>query len=142
MNLQIVLVFGLIILAIFFIGYFQATPKSTEQENIPRIDIEPKFFDFGVVDFGKVVNFTFKVKNLGKGVLEIKRVATSCGCTTAQVSKEKVNPNEEIELFVKYDTAAMGSGPHGRGRQERIIYLKSNDPVNPQVEVMIYGTVK
>ncbi len=68
-------------------------------------------------------------------------MATSCGCTTAKVSKEKINPGEEIELQVSYDTGAM-SGDHARGEQERIIYIKSNDPINPQVEAMIYADVK
>jgi hypothetical protein len=31
---------------------------------------------------------------------------------------------------------------HGSGREERIIYVRSNDSANPQVEVRIYATVK
>ena len=88
-----------------------------------------------------MVEYTFKVKNIGQVLLEIKRVSTSCGCTSAEVSKEKIAPNEEADLLVIYDTGAM-SGAHAKGEQERIIYVKSSDPINPQIEVMIYATVK
>ena len=78
---------------------------------------------------------------MGSAVLEIKRLATSCGCTSAEIAEKQINPGEEAELRVAYDTGAM-SGPHGKGPQERIVYIKSSDPINPQVEVMIYANVK
>ena len=89
----------------------------------------------------KVVEYIFKVKNTGNEALEIKKVATSCACTTAKIDKEKINPGKETNLLVVYNTGAM-SGSHAKGEQERIIYVRSNDSVNPQVEVMIYADVK
>jgi hypothetical protein len=43
--------------------------------------------------------------------------------------------------LVTYDTGAM-SGAHAKGQQKRIIYIKSNDPINPQIEAMIYAYVR
>ncbi len=124
------------------IGYLKAVPGVSEKmENRPKIEISPSFFDFGTIEFGRVAEYTFKIKNSGKEILEIKRVATSCACTTAKISKEKIEPGEEADLLVSYDTVAMGDGPHGKGKQERIIYVKSNDPINPQIEAMIYANV-
>jgi len=88
------------------------------------------------------VEYTFKIKNLGNKVLEIKKTATSCACTSAEVEKKILKPDEEIDLNVIYNTRLMGDSPHAKGEQERIIYLKSNDPVNPQVEVIIHAYVK
>ena len=123
-------------------GYFKAIPGVGDQaDNLPEIEITPTCFDFGNIEYGKVLEYTFKVKNLGEETLEIKRVATSCACTTAEVTKEKINPSEEAELLVTYDTGAM-SGPHGKGEQERVIYVKSNDPINSQVEIMIYAYIR
>ncbi len=68
-------------------------------------------------------------------------MATSCACTSAKVTKEKIAPGKEADLNVTYDTGAM-SGPHGKGSQERIIYIKSNDPINPQAEVTIKAYVR
>lgn len=143
---QKTLIVVVIILAVFglaLIGYFKAVPGTKNPtDNRPQIEITPRTFNFGEVEFGKIAEYTFKVKNLGSEVLEIKKVATSCACTTAKIIKDKIGPGEETELFVSYDTVAMGSGSHGKGNQERIIYVKNNDPINPQVEVMIYANVK
>ncbi len=132
----------LVIVGIVISGYFKATPGvENQEENLPQIEITPKSFDFGVIDYGETVEYSFSVKNLGDEILEIKRVATSCACTTAEIEKEILSPSEETKLLVTYDTGAM-SGPHAKGEQERIIYVKSNDPVNPQVEAMIYADVQ
>lgn len=132
----------LVIAGIAISGYFKAIPGVENQGgSLPQIEITPKSFDFGEINYGEIVEYSFKVKNLGDENLEIKRVATSCACTTAEIEKEVLSPGEEVELLVTYDTGAM-SGAHAKGEQERIIYLKSNDPVNPQVEAMIYAVVR
>ena len=135
------LILVVLIVGISIFGYFKAIPGVENQtENLPKIEIRPKVYDFGEIKFGDVVNYSFLVKNLGNEVLEIKRVATSCACATAKIAKEKINPGEETELLVTYDSGSMPL--HGSGREERIIYLRSNDPLYPQAEVKIYATVK
>lgn len=129
-------------MSLAIIGYFKSVPGIKNQtENRPQIEISPQSFDFGEIQYGQTVEYSFMVKNTGSEMLEIKRLATSCGCTTAKITKEQIDPGEETELRVTYDSGAM-SGPHGKGDQERIIYIKSSDPVNPQIEVMIYANVK
>lgn len=136
-----IIIFITIIIIIMLVGYTKATLPATDLSGQPKIEITPLSFDFGEIEYGKVVESRFKVKNAGTETLEIKRVATSCGCTQAKVDKEKISPGEEAELKVVYDSGAM-SGSHAKGKQERIIYLKSNDPRQPQIEVMIYAEVK
>lgn len=133
----------LVILGLAGYGYFQATPDvENYKTEKPKIEITPKFFDFGEIKYGDIVNYTFKVKNAGLGILEIKRVATSCACTSAETGKKILAPNEETNLKVTYNTGLMGDSPHAKGKQERIIYIKTNDPINPQVEVTIHAYVK
>lgn len=139
-KIWLVLILFIAVLAIY--GYFNAVSGPEDQsENQPKIEITPSFFDFGEIEYGQIVEHIFKVKNSGKEILEIKRVATSCACTTAEMGKNVLNPNEEVELLVKYDTGAM-SGSHAKGKQERIIYIKTNDPINPQIEALIYAYVR
>jgi hypothetical protein len=142
LEIKFFLILGLLILGLAGYGYFKSMPgvKNPAMPK-PQIEIAPESFDFGDISFGQVVNYTFKVKNLGNEILEIKRVATSCPCATAKINKESFQPGEEGELLVTYDTAAMGRGSHGKGKQERIIYVKSNDPEKPQVEVTIRANV-
>ena len=136
------IIFILAFASLLVFGYFKAIPGIEDQtEKRPEISITPEFFDFGEIEYGELAEYIFKIKNSGEEILEIRKVATSCACTTAKTTKEKIEPGEEVELLVTYDTGAM-SGPHGKGEQERIIYVKSNDPVNPQAEVIIYANVK
>jgi len=135
------LILGLIILGLAGYGYFKSIPGTDSRVgSYSQIEITPKAYDFGEIDFGDIVSYDFKIKNSGDEILEIKRVATSCPCANAKVEREKIEPGEEANLFVSYDSGAMGT--HGKGKQERIIYIKSNDPEKPQVEVMIYADVK
>ena len=121
-------------LAIF--GYYQSVPSAERaQGSQPQITVEPTTYDFGNLVFGVIAEKKFKIKNLGPGVLQIIRITTSCSCTSANIEKNQLNSDEETELLVRYDTAAMGSGSHGKGQQDRIIYIKSNDPTQPQVEL-------
>src|SRR3989344_2859003 len=142
-KLKFFLIFGLLILisGLVVFGYFKATPGAANGGTAgPKIEILPAIFDFGDIKYGQIVEYDFQVKNSGKEILEIKRVATSCSCTTAKVDKEKIGPGETANLHIRYDSGAMGS-LHGKGRHERIIYVKSNDPNNPQTESMIYANV-
>lgn len=133
-------VFGLIVLGVAFLGYFKAIPGVGNQSgDLPRIEAIPAFWDFGEIAAGDIVSHSFTVKNSGADILEIKRVVTSCACAAAKIAKDKIESGEEAELQVTYDSGAMPL--HGSGREERIIYLRSNDPVNPQIEVRIYATV-
>jgi len=145
MSQKTIIIAVIIILAIFglaTVGYFKAVPGVEYQtDSRPQIEITPKVFDFGEIEYGKIAEHTFKIKNLGGEVLEIKRVATSCACTSAEIEKEILKPNEQVNLKVIYNTGLM-SGSHAKGEQERIIYVKSSDPVNPQVEVTIHAYVK
>lgn len=141
----IALIFVIGIAAFIAYGYSQSIPNDTfngQNSNQPKIEISPAFYDFGEVEFGKIAEYKFIIENKGSKTLEIRRLATSCSCTTAKINKEKLNPGETAELFVSYDTAAMGSGTHGTGSQERIIYVKTNDPANPQATVKIHAYVK
>jgi hypothetical protein len=141
-NKKFLFVFLIFIISVpALYGYFKATSAPKNQGTLPKIEITPRSFDFGTAKYGEVLETTFQIKNLGNQTLEIKRVATSCACTKGRVDKKRLSPGEETELFVTYETGAM-SGPYAKGEQERIVYVKSNDPKNPQVEVIIKAVVK
>lgn len=131
-----------IILALAAYGYLRAVAASESQTAaVPRLEISPPSFDFGAIDYGQSVEYNFKVANSGGEVLEITRVTTSCACTSAKINREQINPGEEAELKVIYDTGKM-SGAHAKGKQERIIFIRSNDPARPQAEAAITAVVE
>lgn len=140
---KFLLFFFLIVLVFVAYGYWRAISSNTNVDSSigPRIELEPTQFDFGEVKFGKVVEHTFKVKNAGEKVLEINRVSTSCACTKAKIEKEKIAPGETVNLLVTFDPETMGKTIIGQ-KVSRFIYLRSNDPNNPQAEATIHAHVK
>lgn len=136
------IIFFVVFVAFAVYGYFKAVPGLDDStEKYPVIQATPDFFDFGEIQYGEIVEHTFIIKNSGEEVLEINRLSTSCACTSAEIGKEILNPEEETNLLVTYNTGLM-TGAHAKGNQERIIYIKTNDPVNPQIEVIIKAYVK
>lgn len=91
--------------------------------------------DFGTVVEGKVVDYTFNFKNVGKSTLIIKDIKTSCGCTAALASSKRLKPNEEGTLKVELDTKNRS------GKMTRTISVYSNDPKDPIKILKVHADV-
>jgi hypothetical protein len=66
-------------------------------------------FDFGKIPQGKPVTHIFQVMNNGKDSLKIGNVQASCGCTTPEWEREKVQaPGQGTAITVGYNAAAEG----------------------------------
>lgn len=104
-----------------------------EMKNAPHIYSEQTEYDFGVDTVGKTITHVFTIKNIGKSNLLIRKVKTSCGCTTLQQIKTELEPGETAPVEVVFRT-------HGkRGRQLRNIDLITNDPDQPKISLFIKG---
>lgn len=113
--------------------------------------------DWGIVDInGGVVEESFQIVNQGSGNLEISNIKTSCMCTTAQVSinNEKspvfgmhtlsgwrgvVKPGETADVKVIFDP--LFHGPQGTGPVTRTVFIETNDPSNPAIELRVAANV-
>src|SRR3989338_6755916 len=105
MKLKFVLFSIVLILGLAVLGYFKAIPGVQENGgNRPQIEISPETFDFGDIQYGDIVEEDFVVKNAGNEILEIKRVATSCSCTTAKIGKDAIGPGENANIHIRYDS--------------------------------------
>jgi len=121
---------GIIVLIIFSGCVF--VNQSEPENKKPKIEITPKNYDFGTVPNEKI-GHVFSVKNTGKEILEITGISTSCGCTKGTVDKKLINPGETTELLVTIDPDLMGE--KDTGKIERIVYVKSNDIDNLEIEI-------
>lgn len=77
--------------------------------------------EFHVVPEDKAVIAQFAFKNTGTESVKIKRVVTSCGCTTAKLAKETYAPGESGEIEVNF---VFGSR---RGPQRKLVTVTSAD---------------
>ena len=88
----------------------------------PRIKIEPAEHDFGDVPQSQKLSYEFVVTNTGTEELEIRRLATTCGCTAAITTDRRVPPGGSTKLQVTLETRRY------KGVIERSVSVASNDP--------------
>lgn len=109
-----------------------------EFKGAPKIEVVPSFKDLGDVT-KEGFDYTFTVKNTGKRPLKIERVSTSCGCTLATIESELIMPEESTDLLVTFNPRLMEE--EIKGKVTRVIFIKSNDPENPELEIKITANV-
>ncbi len=131
-NKNISLIIGMIILFIVISG-------CSNKLGPPKIELSTTSFDLGNINPDKGIRTeTFFIKNTGNGLLKIISVSTSCGCTEAKVESKEIPPGEQIELIITYDSSVH---PELTGKIKRIIYIKSNDPFQEEVELELTGNI-
>ena len=114
-----------------------------------RLSVAAAYYDFGSVP-QSVVEHTFTLTNAGEGDLSILSVWTSCGCTSAHFViggvqsphfgmhdnpawTGRVAPGASASLVVLYDATAHPDLFVG----ERSVFVRTNDPGNPEFEFKI-----
>lgn len=102
---------------------------------LPKIAFGEYNHDFGTVNEGSKVGYTFNFENKGTGILEIKSVNTSCGCTAANITMNVLYPGEKGSIKVEFDTA------HKAGKNTKTIAVNSNDPEEPNKILTITADV-
>jgi hypothetical protein len=81
-------------------------PVETKQE---VLGLKEEVYDFGRIPQGRPVTHIFNVDNIGQDSLKISNVQASCGCTTPEWERNKVQaPGEKTKITVGYNAAAEG----------------------------------
>jgi len=105
----------------------------------PNVDIPVTYYDFGTIPSGPDdVSQTFPIQNTGDQPLEINRIVTSCGCTTADLTSSVIQPGKQADLTVVFDPDFHDTA----GPVKRIVWLETNDPDQPLVEVSFTANVR
>lgn len=102
----------------------------------PVIEFSRQVWDFGTITEGAIVSHVFLVKNVGKEILKIDDVSTTCGCTAALLDKEVIKPGEKTELKVIFDSQRR------KGRVEKYVEIESNDPNNHIINLIVTGYIE
>ncbi|MBM3297202.1 MAG: DUF1573 domain-containing protein [Candidatus Aminicenantes bacterium] len=101
----------------------------------PKIAFDRETWDFGRVKQGDNLEFEFLFRNEGRSVLVIDKVETTCGCTAALVSENKVEPGKQGRIKVAFATAGYG------GRVTKHIFVRSNDPDRRRVQLAVTADI-
>lgn len=120
-------VVGLIVLA-------ASLPGSATAE--PRLAVDPKEIDLGVIQEGNTYERTLKISNAGDGVLVLEDVKTSCGCTAAAVDGVvELTAGQTQEISVSFNSKNMD------GDVTKKVTISTNDPITPHVSVNLHANV-
>jgi hypothetical protein len=97
----------------------------------PEISFAEKSHDFGKINQGDVVEYTFKFKNTGTQPLVISNVGVTCGCTATDWPKEPIAPGKSSAITAKFNSAGK------MGAQNKVITVESNSVGGPaQVSII------
>jgi hypothetical protein len=88
--------------------------------------------EFHRVPDDKHVEAKFAFKNTGPDTVTIKKVTTSCGCTTAKLAKNTYAPGESGEIDVKFNFGSR------RGPQRKIIAVIGEDKREWMLDLRVY----
>jgi Skp family chaperone for outer membrane proteins len=112
----------------------KAKEAAKKAETQTSIQFEASEISFGEIKEGAAVTKIYKLKNIGKKRLMIEKVEGSCGCTVAEWPRYPVEPGENAEIKITFNSLGK------RGVQDKTITVTANtEPA--QTFLKIKGTV-
>lgn len=119
------------------------TPSTTASSQSVESDLssgasfqwESTMYNFGTIQQGEVVNYTFKFTNNGTDDLQIQSTSASCGCTVPNHTKEPIPPGGMGEIVVRFDSKGKS------GQQSPVITVVANTSPK-QVRLSLRGFVQ
>ena len=98
--------------------------KQTEViKGIPELTVQNEIHNFGTLDAGEIVNYSFKITNGGSGALIIDSVIYSCECLSVNWPEKAIVKGESAFVQVTYDS----SGEWGNMYKTLEIYSNASE---------------
>ena len=86
----------------------------------PVMTFDKTEHDFGTINDGDKVTYSFTFKNTGASDLIISNAVGSCGCTVPEYPKEPLKPGESAKMKVSFNSAGKS------GRQQKTVTIATN----------------
>jgi len=100
-----------------------------------KIQFATPVYDFGKVQAGEMVKYSFIFTNIGEEQLEVSNVQPSCGCTTAGDWTRSVPPGGTGKVPVQFNSANFN------GQVLKTITVTSNEKQKPVTVLQLKGTI-
>jgi len=121
--------FFCVVSTLVFLGF------SPEAKSSPKLQCDLTEYDFGTVDGEKSVSHTFQIRNAGDSELVIRKIHAPCGCTSFLLSNKNLPPGESLSIPVTVSLSGR------KGLQEKGVFLETNDPAKPGLQLTLRGVV-
>jgi len=125
---------GISVMAIIEEYFPEMTAEELEQ--VPKLEISSRVFDFGEVTQGNIIEKTFELKNTGSETLDFRAIKSNCDCLTYEFKGKAVKKGKSRQLKSIFDTSDL------RGNQYKSLVIYSNDPINPTQIITLKGKIK
>lgn len=116
------------------------SPQTTTTTTMPpakttNMVFNKKEHDFGEIQQGDKVSYTFTFKNTGNNDLSIASANASCGCTVPEYTKEPLKPGKSGKMKVSFDSSGK------TGVQTKTVTVRANTPTGYET-LNIKATIK
>jgi hypothetical protein len=118
--------FSVMVFCLLLIGSCNSGTKKTvptdqvKESGMAKLVFSEEMYNFGSLNAGEVVSFTFVFRNEGTKTLIISNVDSGCGCTEVKIPNKTIEPGKEGQIEVIYNSAGEV------GKQLKTITLFSN----------------
>ena len=109
-------------------------PGAGAESGPPHISLEKTAHEFGDMSETDTVTCSFPFTNTGGSALIFTEVKPTCTCTTVAVAKTAYMPGESGQFDVTFS-------PTAPGRQEKLIYVATNDEGRSKVTLRVTANV-
>lgn len=113
-----------------------ASNQEKQKGSSPKLVTQSFTHDFGEVEAGNPLNYSFIIKNEGSADLQIKNVAPSCGCTASEYDKV-IAPGKEGKV-----TLGVAVTEHYSGEVAKSATVTTNDPTYPTFNLILRAYFK
>jgi len=112
----------------------QATEESLRK--LPRVVVEKRFQNLGILEPNQTCEYTFLIRNEGEGPLQLNRGGTSCKCTMSHLPQGEVPPGGQVPVVVSSKVEDT------KGDFSHRATILTNDPKTPRIDLQITGTIR
>ena len=125
-----------IIILAFLVACTSKNPKQQEEKpaRITTVSFEEEMHNFGQLQAGEIVVYTFVFINTGETNLTINNTETDCGCVQVNVPEHTIKPGDKGRIEVEFDSSGL------IGRQLKTIEIHANSKEPKQF--VIFAEVK
>lgn len=86
--------------------------------------------DFGTINEGDKVTYTFTFTNTGKSDLLISNAVGSCGCTVPEYPKTPIKPGQSDKIKVSFNSAGKS------GNQQKTVTIATNSAAGKETLII------
>ncbi len=118
------------------VGGFVGWASTSDRQTGPHLYVH-SVIEMATLDYDEYRDVSFKLRNDGTAILELKPPITGCACTTGTLSKSSLQPGETTEVAIRYH-AAQYPGT----KINQAVILPSNCREAPNRQVMLHGKMR